>query len=173
MSKVAYAIFKENAQDPKAPTLARVISDNLKALTPDPSKSLWVMLESPAEFRFDRFQGSTDWAKWSAGRIFGATGELRFWRREDFTHVVLLTDDDEAQLRHLEQPYELKDYACSEQSVYLWGKRDKNTDMFIEARLPRDLKYPVPSFTIQPKLKVKAYSRNGVAEFVRFCEVTG
>jgi len=174
MPKVAYVVFKEDLKGQNGLTLARVIADNLDALSPNPQDlhSLWVMLESPAEFRFDWFQTDIDWTNWTAGRLFGTKGELRFWRRRDFIHVVVLTDDG-VLLQHLEEPYDLKDYTCSEKAEYLWGNPDKNAQTFIETRLPRDLKYPISGSVTRAKLKVKTYAHKGVPEFVRFCEVIG
>ena len=171
MPKAAYAIFKE---DQNGLTLAKVIADNLDALSSNPqdTRSLWGMLEGPAEFRFDWFQSGMDWTDWTAGRIFGTKGELRFWRRGDLIHVVVLTDDDKAPLPHMEQSYDLKDYSCSKLSeCYLWGNLDGKAHVFVETRLPRDLKYPVLQPMTRARLKVKTYTHKGVPEFVRFCEV--
>lgn len=173
MPKVAYVIFKE---DLNALTLRRLVADNLTALSPNPqdAKSLWGMLESAAEFRFRLFDSKENWADWTAGRIFGSEGELRFWRRGDFIHAVLLTDDDTAGLQHFEQECALTDYHEQTQEEFLWrGKQPSLGDTFVETRLPRNLKYPVPHSTTQPKLKVKTYAHNGIPKFVRFCEVTG
>ena len=176
MPKVAYAIFKEDAQDPSALTLEWLIAENLNALSSDPQdlKSLWVMLESAAQFHFWWFERSENWADWTAGRVFGTKGELRFWRRGEFVHAVLLTDEDAAGLLYFEQECVLT--GCNEllQEEFLWrGKKPSKGDTFMETRLPRDLKYPVPQSTSQPRLKAKTYVRNGIPEFVRFCEVTG
>jgi len=178
MPKVAYVIFKEDLHDPNPNTLTlgRLLTDNLSALSPNPqdAKSLWVMLENPAYFHFWWFDKSVNWVDWTAGRVFGTRGELRFWRRGEFLHVVLLTDDYTASLQYFEQECVLAGYEECPQSTFLWrGKQPPVEDTFVETRLPRGLKYPLPQPTTQPRLKVKTYAYNGVPEFVRFCEVTG
>ncbi len=110
-----------------------------------------------------------------AGRLFSQDFEIR-WRKksEDEFYTLIISDREQEQLFDGYDGKELKKITDSEQSFYLWGKKEKAEDIWYELRIPKGWKYPVTSR--YAKIKIIEYETIGRPEegrFYRFCGFEG
>ena len=112
------------------------------------SEADFMLLETVTDICFDVYR-KTDFHRWSQGRIFNKTREIK-WRNigNEFKTVVITPDDTlTGDTKRETIPFEPEDL-----DIYLWGKEaaSKSTpeftfekNQFIEAIIPRILQYPV------------------------------
>ena len=81
--------------------------------------------------------------KFPAGVAWGAGAELRWRRRRDGLHLVLI-DDSGGALPDATMVRELRFVNAGDEpdEVYLWGEWDGTVDSIVERRIPRTLHYP-------------------------------
>lgn len=92
------------------------------------------------------------------GVAFGPRAELRWRRRRDGLHLVLISDDG-AGLPEAGKPRTLQPAPEEEGEslqCYLWGEWDETAQCHVERRIPRPLRYPGQAGT-RMALRLKRY----------------
>jgi hypothetical protein len=92
------------------------------------------------------------------GVAFGPRAELRWRKRRDGLHLVLISDDG-AGLPEAGEPRSLQPAPEEEGEslqCYLWGEWDETAQCHVERRIPRPLRYPGQTGT-RTVLRLKLY----------------
>ncbi|MEC4685199.1 MAG: CRISPR-associated protein Csx19 [Nitrospirota bacterium] len=123
----------------------------------------FAILEKPDDIRFikkSEINSIGNLFDWDRGRLFGENVELRWLKRRNGFHVVIISEN--GGVAEKLNPEEIN--PVREREIYLWGenieKSGNTTDDWYEQRIPRILNYPVNATKIRGRLKliVKEYS---------------
>src|ERR1035438_5688078 len=105
------------------------------------------IVESDAEIQCVALGGANDVElaqSYPVGVAFGPRAELRWRKRRDGLHLVLISDDG-AGLPQAGKPRALQPAPEEEGEslqCYLWGEWDETAQCHVERRIPRPLRYP-------------------------------
>ncbi|MDE0012359.1 MAG: hypothetical protein OXU36_14505 [Candidatus Poribacteria bacterium] len=113
----------------------------------------------------------------TAGRLFDATGELR-WRTipapgQVCYRVVFLGNTDWVGTTLKDHSHSLKDLQPREDRFFLWGQQTETTPKeWIELRIPHRFRYPVPGDPNRIKIRVEQWrDSTGAIHFSRLCDL--
>lgn len=120
--------------------------------------------------RLEALDLRTDFAAWAKGRIFCADFELR-WEQVEQHYAAILIGAAPPLAGFVEaEELDLSRADVSDRHCILWGLRINDSDLaaagveragrgepYLELRIPRVLRYPVPGATRRTALKVREY----------------
>lgn len=112
--------------------------------------------------RFEPLDSDVSFDEWERGRIFDVRQELRWELSEGEFHIVYCGDAPPAALDELM----LELVGTREPAYFLWGQQVQPQDRptlrlgraesaFVELRIPRVLRYPVPASTRRVRVKLR------------------
>lgn len=151
--------------------------DVLKGLLEQKAQRLEYVIEERLEdIQFERMK----WPLgdfWPLGRAFGPQLEVRWREVEPGKYdLLVLSEKDEGLGDSWEQEtHEVRTTDAENRPLkaYLWGTYKGNQGVWIETRIPRELKYPLDSPQDFAYLETAEYSRGGMVRFTRFRGVKG
>ncbi len=123
----------------------------------DSTKFKYIIAEKIDEIIFKKFNNDLNITDWDKGKIFCNATELKWIKRGNKFHVVVITDNV---LPEGFIPYPELKPINKIREVYLWGEKDKTINGWFEPRIPQILKYPVDNFetaSSRIKIKIKEY----------------
>lgn len=183
MTWAAYAFLSEDEEaseqngNEKAEGWWALIERSLPFVAPEDGTA-YAIVASVSDSKFDKASEIDDKQSFPEGRIFGATGEIRWRPWCNGRHLMLLTDADSSvgTLKEMGFDDAIPIDGVNEDlaSHLLWGELESD-DKWRDGRIPKDLEYPVKAVKEGQLvwLKVKSYvDETGVVQFTRFVEVT-
>jgi hypothetical protein len=102
------------------------------------------------ELKEEHINNLSDWKK---GRLFGEKTELKWQKRQNGLHIVIITDEPDI-------PSWVDDYPCNlepipqTRSIYLWGEHLKDKEWY-EKQIPKILEYPIDHEDSKKRVKLK------------------
>ncbi|MBL7183265.1 MAG: hypothetical protein ISS50_02320 [Anaerolineae bacterium] len=150
--------------------------DVLKALLRGYARRLEYVIQERLED--SRFVRTNDWSMgdlWPRGRAFGPELEVRWWEVEPGRYGLLVLSEKDEGLKDgwTQETHEVRSTAEDRPlKVYLWGTH-KGQGVWIETRIPRELRYPLDSPQDFAYLEIAEYSRDGMVRFTRFRGLKG
>jgi len=143
------------------------------------------ILEKPSEILFEKFDAEVDFDAYHSGRLFAESLELRWRKRANGHHLLLMADNlvvekealgFENELTGFETDYEVCLAAGGQPQptyYFLWGEFNTDVDGWLEERIPRVLDYPLAKEAGIPAIEVVEYQNktSGQVEFVRYKSV--
>ncbi len=137
--------------------------------------------------RFDYFDRSFDFTRYTSGRIFHSQGELRWERQPSSAHIVYIGNEQYKPELDIRQTMPLDTCDLVTRRYFLFGKRldekvlerigpPAQAGDFAEVRIPRLLRYsPAPQGAERVQLVVYEYvnRETGVNVAFRFVELVG
>lgn len=151
----------------------------LQTLLAPPSHGLdWIILEAVDELALDSFHTAIDLTRFTTGRIFGESSELRWRLNGQKFHTLLIGNVPEpiAPLNEHHQELVRDQFDYQEREYFLWGEWTQDNPVWLEARIPHIFTYPLPpQRTGRWRRKIKAVeyvrSSTGDIEFYRFTDI--
>lgn len=136
----------------------------------------YAMQETDADIAFEAI--SVLDRPWSRGRVFGETLEVR-WAQEDDGRYRVLVLAETPQPTLAEAGWRVRAGLAAEDEVrvYLWGRHYSSLrggqpeglpHRWVQASIPRELKYPWPEKDEWVYLQAVEYRENGVVRLTRF-----
>ena len=114
-------------------------------------KTGYMMLENPEQLCFEAINLHTPFHEWEKGRLFNADNEVKWLKRRDGFHLVIITETKLPagfDIFH-ENLCRVTDEAGNfrpDQTVYRWGEKEfdgnQPLSQWYEGRIPEVLKYP-------------------------------
>ncbi len=133
----------------------------------------YLIQERVEEVRFVRWDGQLPGPPWPRGRAFGTQVEVR-WRQvaPDTFDVLVLTETEQLGPEWI--CFETREPHGQESlRHYLWGTHRAELGGWVEAQLPRPLRYPLDSPQSFAYVEAIEYSRDGVVQLTRFRALRG
>lgn len=113
----------------------------------NPTRFSYAILEKIAEIKFEKWDDKkiTDLNATIEGILFGAKAELKWKKKGDGFHIVIISDEDQSTLPS--QDFEVKNIEMKgDRKIYLWGEKQfenkQPQSWWFELRIPKILKYP-------------------------------
>jgi len=113
-----------------------------------PNRFAYIIWERIDEIKFDRWKNVDKEILQNTveGIIFGENAELRWKKRENGFHIMIISDEDQSTLPNkFSNMKEIND--IKERKIYLWGGKQfenkKPQYWWFELQIPRILKYPI------------------------------
>lgn len=135
-----------------------------------PKDKGYAILDRPETSLFIPISKDTDWTDWENGRVFNEEMDLRWQKKDERFHVVMILDAPKAYFR---QRYSLnlsEKYLEQKARWLLWGQQETK-GKWIERRIPKIFTYPFATRNdSRIALSVKEYVNigNQRVEFYRF-----
>jgi hypothetical protein len=117
----------------------------------------YAILEKTDELIFDKLKkiDINNFSICKKGRLFGKETELKWQKRQNGLHIVIITDEPDI-------PSWVDDYPCNlepipqTRSIYLWGEhlKDKDNEWY-EKQIPKILEYPIDHQDSKNRVKLK------------------
>jgi hypothetical protein len=125
----------------------RGIADPKTYIDTERFKGGYMMLERVEQLSFERFDPNTDFKLWERGRIFTKDDEIKWLKRADGLHIVMISENNLPTDFH-PFPHDLHQVSDGngrrvDRRVYLWGERVSNSQEWYELRIPEVLNYPL------------------------------
>jgi hypothetical protein len=157
----------------------------VRSLLIDPPALLdYILQESASDINFDRFfHLEPDWSPWDKGRAFGEQIEVRWQKiQENVFQLLILSEVQQDSLIQNGWPEPRKMQAEDGGKVYLWGRHrsfleggegNRAPHEWVQASIPRSLRYPLNERKEFAYIETVTYRQNGIIILTRFRRLAG
>jgi hypothetical protein len=151
-------------------------------LTKPPARLDYIMQESASDIEFSRFTVPCEgWQPWETGRAFGREAEVRWQRLENGEfQLLVLSELPQPALENWPRPRVREAEAGGK--IFLWGRersfltgatQPTAPPEWVQASIPRPLRYPLNDRKEFAYFEVVHYRQGGMIMLTRFCGLGG